>query len=361
MCKRLADDSIIVNRYINPSGHQEPELAGDDAGGHFTPTEQTFRDGLVICEFTLSNFNQNSSGGIGSVSPLSQTTSYFPLFAVGLLDADEPLKHAKDSRKVQTDQVQLDRKETILYKLSSGNSVDQKKWIRVHGMLMIFTWIFVVSNGILISRYFRRIEFEGHIGSLISWFEIHRILMSLASVTTLLGFFFIFTALQGNWVETNWNCAFVHSILGIVVIGLTFSQPFIGLFRCSTTSSYRFIFNYVHRTIGFVTLILSMIVLCLATYLRQVSNELARMSMIVWIIWIILMFILFESIDFYFRRRVSYTPLENLTEVQTVRVDEQSSRKATSKEKLLKIVLLLLHICVAAFLSGFLSFLIYRS
>ena len=89
MCKRQADDTISISRYINPSGHQYPEPADDSAGGVMTVGDQIFRDGLVICQFNLSNFTAyQASDNPQAVRPLSPSTQYYAIFAVGVLDSD---------------------------------------------------------------------------------------------------------------------------------------------------------------------------------------------------------------------------------------------------------------------------------
>jgi len=88
VCKRLSDDTIVINRYINPGDHDPPESAGSEQGGVLTPGEQKFSDGDVICQFNLSNFTTQTYEQLKTLKPLSQSTKYHPLFAVGLLDSD---------------------------------------------------------------------------------------------------------------------------------------------------------------------------------------------------------------------------------------------------------------------------------
>jgi hypothetical protein len=88
MCKRLADGSVVIQRYINPHHHDDPEPAGSEQGGVLTPGQQQFSDGVVTCLFNLSNFTTHASEQIEKILPLSQSTNYHPLFAVGKLDSD---------------------------------------------------------------------------------------------------------------------------------------------------------------------------------------------------------------------------------------------------------------------------------
>ena len=89
MCKRLANDTIVVSRYINPDGHAYPEPAEADAGGSFTTIQRRFSEGVVICQFSLSNFTSDASKPSKKpVPPLSQSMAYYPMFAAGLLNDD---------------------------------------------------------------------------------------------------------------------------------------------------------------------------------------------------------------------------------------------------------------------------------
>jgi hypothetical protein len=86
MCKRLSNDTIVLNRYINPKDHDYPKPADSSAGGVLTISQQTFTNGVVTCQFTLSNFTTEKSSQLNDLNPLSQSRSYHPLFAIGLLD-----------------------------------------------------------------------------------------------------------------------------------------------------------------------------------------------------------------------------------------------------------------------------------
>jgi hypothetical protein len=86
MCKRLANDTIVVHRYINPGKHNSPEPAGSEQGGVLTPGQQQFNEGLVICQFNLSGFNTQTSSLLKDLRPLSQSAQYYPLIAIGMLD-----------------------------------------------------------------------------------------------------------------------------------------------------------------------------------------------------------------------------------------------------------------------------------
>jgi hypothetical protein len=87
MCKRYADDKIAIERFVNPLNHSHPVPAGSEDGGIFTPLPSTFKDGVVTCQFALSNFDTKTVKNLNELRPLSQSERYHPLFAVGVVNA----------------------------------------------------------------------------------------------------------------------------------------------------------------------------------------------------------------------------------------------------------------------------------
>lgn len=89
MCKRLANNTIVINRYKNPHEHNHPVPVGSEDGGDFIPGQQVFTDGTTVCQFTLSNFTSETT--VSNFPPLSLSGTYHPLFAVGPLNASGKL------------------------------------------------------------------------------------------------------------------------------------------------------------------------------------------------------------------------------------------------------------------------------
>ncbi|CAF4176970.1 unnamed protein product [Rotaria sp. Silwood2] len=365
MCKRLANDTIVVNRYMNPNNHQRPQSAGSEQGGVFTPDQQQFNEGIVTCQFTLSQFESETFRQLKTIQPLSQSTSYHPLFAAGLLNGtNEPQKHFEDSHTALSQIVQLNQNKTILYKINTTDDGESLTFVRVHGTIMIFTWILIASTGALIARYFKNPWANHLICGKAAWFAAHRFLMSTAAILTVLGFLFILVFLQGTWVDQGPTRYYAHSITGVIVISFAFFQPFMALFRCEPDSRYRFIFNYIHGFIGFSTLILSISTIFLATYFKVLKDTKARILMIVWIVWIVLIFIIFEIIQSYYRKKLNESGYSNIN-VSSTTIGEivESPKPSTitlthfvnddenTSEKKSKNVLLAIHILMAAVVS----------
>jgi hypothetical protein len=92
---------------------------------------------------------------------------------------------------------------------------------------MVFSWVFLVSLGMLIGRYYKFLRAEKKIGGLPFWFFIHRPLLIIAPLFSWAGFLVMFAKLNWTWVPSNDSSLqldFIHSIFGITTLGLTIGQ-----------------------------------------------------------------------------------------------------------------------------------------
>lgn len=88
MCKRLPNNGIELDRYKILSLGRAPGPATDADGGVLSQGHQTFLNGVVTCRFNLSGFTTQASSHLTALNKLSQSASYYPIFAVGELDGD---------------------------------------------------------------------------------------------------------------------------------------------------------------------------------------------------------------------------------------------------------------------------------
>ena len=100
----------------------------------------------------------------------------------------------------------------------------------------------------------------------------------MVPVTSIIALLVILAGIDWEWIETEDKVEFTHSIFGIVAISFAFIQvyfilyfsfllfvlnvvllktiqPFMALLRCRPDSRYRFIFNYLHRSVGLLALL----------------------------------------------------------------------------------------------------------
>ncbi|CAF1287834.1 unnamed protein product [Rotaria sordida] len=119
MCKRFANDTIAIQRYVNPKDHHHPVPAGSEQGGVFTPLPSKFTDGIVTCQFVLSNFDLQIVEQPNKLRPLSQSGKYHPIFAVGLVNSTgDPQYH--DGREPQSALVQLNQNQNLIFHQNSS-------------------------------------------------------------------------------------------------------------------------------------------------------------------------------------------------------------------------------------------------
>lgn len=260
--------------------------------------------------------------------------------------------------------VQLNQQESIVYNLDPSSS-DKINLARAHGIIMVFTWILFASTGILVARHFKPLLGEKKICGKPYWFTIHRTVMITVVLLTIIAFILILVYEDGKWISRDEQLQFAHSIIGILVICFAMIQPLMALFRCKPDGEYRFIFNYIHRTVGITSLILSIVAIFLAMFFDQFDLQTNKEwgIMVVWACWIPIIFIIFWFIDFYFERigiNENHTPDSyNLDAIENKNEHiQQANRKLRDR---IKLGFLILHILVALGLSLALAILIGKA
>jgi len=89
---------------------------------------------------------------------------------------------------------------------------------------MVIAWMFCASTGILFARYFKFLFPKWKPFELQVWFVVHRPLMMFVAFASVIGFIIILADSDWKWLDTKIVANFVHSIFGIVTIGLSVIQ-----------------------------------------------------------------------------------------------------------------------------------------
>lgn len=240
--------------------------------------------------------------------------------------------------------------------------------MKAHGAIMVFTWIMLVSTGILVARYFKRAWPDRKICSKAIWFAIHRTLMSTAALLTLISFVLILVYKKGQWVFQANRREFAHSILGILVVSFAVIQPFMALFRCNPDDQYRFIFNYAHATVGLTAFLLSTVTIFLAMFFTQFNFQLNKewVILVAWSCWLPMVFVLFELLEVSFRQQSTIIDKKNSfimtdrTGSGTTKIEAIPMQDNVKKDRLKKL-LLFAHVIIAFGLALALMILIGQS
>uniref|UniRef100_A0A671P8R3 Putative ferric-chelate reductase 1 n=1 Tax=Sinocyclocheilus anshuiensis TaxID=1608454 RepID=A0A671P8R3_9TELE len=133
--------------------------------------------------------------------------------------------------------------------------------MKYHGAFMLIAWTSTVSAGVIMARYFKPDWPERNILGQRVWFQLHRMLMVLTVLLTLVGFVLPFMY-RGGWSKR----AGIHPYLGCVVVALAVIQPVIALFRPAPDASRRYIFNWMHFGTGTAAQVVAVVTIFLGIH-----------------------------------------------------------------------------------------------
>jgi hypothetical protein len=152
---------------------------------------------------------------------------------------------------------------------------------KIHGCLMVFAWVFLASIGILIARYFKNLGGKRKVLNVHIWFLIHRSCMSLVWLISIASFLIILWNNEWNWVLKASKIPFLHSVFGMLTIGLTFIQPIMGFVRCDHGHRYRYVFDYSHSTVGILAIACAIVSIFLALFMDQIQVTIAAKALLI--------------------------------------------------------------------------------
>ncbi|XP_032675276.1 putative ferric-chelate reductase 1 homolog isoform X2 [Odontomachus brunneus] len=153
--------------------------------------------------------------------------------------------------------------------------------IRVHGALMLASWIGTASIGMLLARYYRQTWVNSQLCGKDHWFAWHRFFMVLTWSMTIAAFVIIFVELG------TWSSATIHASVGLATTILCFIQPFMAAMRPHPGAPRRALFNWVHWFVGNVAKICGLIAIFFAVRLNK-----ARLPD--WVDWVLTAFVVFH-------------------------------------------------------------------
>jgi hypothetical protein len=231
--------------------------------------------------------------------------------------------------------------------------------IQAHAMAMILSWMVFGSTGVLFARYGRslRLGNRRQLCGKAVWFQIHRFLLSLTSLLTLLGFFFIFTLANGRWVDPQkfGIPLFVHSIFGSIIVCCIIIQIWLALYRCHPNSRFRQVFNWSHRITGLLSFSLSFPTIFLTTILFSNFHPHTVPIFACWTAWIGIIIIIFEKIEHQQRVAVSSLTANNTQQGDTnLRPDVEAGTNTNvspRRHNQIKLLLLFIHIIISITLA----------
>ena len=154
-----------------------------------------------------------------------------------------------------------------------------------HGSLMIIGWGFLLPTGVASARLLK------HRPNAL-WFRIHRIMQVVGLIVAICGWG---VALHTFDVFNNpGNSSYNHGVLGMTVMILGILQPFNALIRPHAPEKgekrplKRLIWEIVHKTSGYLAVILAAATICFGTFVIAVHNTEFRAAWGVTLAWLLL-------------------------------------------------------------------------
>ncbi|XP_043278671.1 putative ferric-chelate reductase 1 homolog isoform X2 [Venturia canescens] len=157
-------------------------------------------------------------------------------------------------------------------------------YIRIHGGLMLASWIGTASIGILLARYYKQTWVNSPICGKDQWFTWHRFFMLATWSMTLASFVLIFVEIG------EWSTETIHASLGVATTLLCFIQPFMAAMRPHPGAPKRSLFNWFHWFVGNAAHICAVVAIFFAV--RMTKANLPE-----WFDWILVAYVVFHVLS----------------------------------------------------------------
>lgn len=213
-------------------------------------SDQSFNNGVVSCRIT-----RELNPGIANFRNLEQ--QQFLLGAIGALSGSTIGIHAQ--RRATSSRVDVRSGED-----GAGSGIEPK--ILAHGIMMTLAWVLFAFVGLFTARYMREVWEPRKLLGEKAWFTVHRSLMTITLLLTISATVLIFVHI-GGWSSN----AGPHPYLGIVAIAFAIVQPIMAAFRPHPGAPRRDIFNWSHRIVGFIALVMAVVSIYYGLCTQQVE------------------------------------------------------------------------------------------
>ncbi|CAI9739340.1 Hypothetical predicted protein [Octopus vulgaris] len=147
--------------------------------------------------------------------------------------------------------------------------------VKLHVFMMVIAWMLFNNLAINIARNYKDLKPDCTLLGAKIWFQLHRLLIALTALFTLIGIIAIFVHVNGFTI-------------------------FLGLLRPDLKSRDRPFFNIVHRSVGMTCQILSIASICTGAYILNSYTDLIYGLMIFYVVYMVLLNIMLFIIDKYY-------------------------------------------------------------
>uniref|UniRef100_A0A1I7UF57 DOMON domain-containing protein n=1 Tax=Caenorhabditis tropicalis TaxID=1561998 RepID=A0A1I7UF57_9PELO len=287
-CSSLGTQPLSMKFSAN-SGTSNGRINGEEAirSQLITNTQTSYQDGKIYCRGTVQADGSSNNPQIFRYTPNQQ---YYLIVAKGTASAGG-LGYHGTNRFVSS--------QRLLTDLNAGNGSGSKVTLVIlHAIFMTVAWMTMVPTAVIFARVLRSSWPTLKPGGLLIWFHIHRGANLIGIALMIAGFVLILVHKDWKFVNSGWGGK--HAIIGIIALCLAWLQPFISTLRCSPNDPRRPIFNYIHRGIGVIAMILATTAISIAGYHFTADRNVAQLVLALIPISVIfalsLFFIIFNNI-----------------------------------------------------------------
>ncbi|KAK5877934.1 hypothetical protein CesoFtcFv8_025393 [Champsocephalus esox] len=326
MCVSDGGSVTVSAAYVSGRTYPEPAIQEDLWGRAWR-----LADGLIQCRFQRKIILPHTDGRFN----LSQ--SYFLFLANGR--SEQGFIHRHDRQPL----ISSNQKEITGPPEDLGGS-RSPLLIKIHGVLMLTVWMWMVSTAIFIARHYKNVWPEKTLLGQKLWFQLHRTLMVLAVLLTAVAFTLPFIYRMG-WSKNAGS----HPYIGCTVMVLSLIQLVMGALRPAPDSPRRAIFNWMHLVTGTAGQVLA--VACVFLGVSQQALLLPSPSspavLAAWLLWTLLAHLLLQIHSCTLRSEG--TDREHILSAQSWR---QQPEEQSNVKKMVFVVFLLGN---TAFLAAFIT------
>ncbi|EFO99340.1 hypothetical protein CRE_15756 [Caenorhabditis remanei] len=286
-CSSLGNQPLSM-KFSSNSASTNSRIPGEEAirATYITNTQISFVDGKIYCKGTVRS-DGNANTQIFKYTPNQQ---YYLVVAKGQTSASGLSYHGNVNR--------FKSSQRLLTDMNAGNGTSSTTLLILHAIFMTIAWMTMVPTAVIFARVLRSSWPTVKPGGLLIWFHIHRGANLIGIALMIAGFVFILVHKDWKFTTAGWGGK--HAIIGIIALCLAWLQPFISTLRCSPNDPRRPIFNYIHRGIGVIAMVLATTAICIAGYHFTPSRHVAQLILALIPISVIfalsLFFIIFNNV-----------------------------------------------------------------
>ncbi|KAJ8673430.1 hypothetical protein QAD02_004692, partial [Eretmocerus hayati] len=278
---KMGDDSVV--ECVNNNEQISLHMSWNDGKKNFREptldeavrlTNGSVRDGTIYCRFERKKVTQVRGKTFDLVAK-----PYNLLIAVGSVAEKNRVGYHDLGRSSSSEPKLL----ADVGRLASASDL----LTRLHGALMLVSWLGTASVGMLLARYYRQTWVNSQFCGKDQWFAWHRMFMFLTWVMTIAAFILIMVELG------EWSSATNHASFGLATIILCFIQPFMAAMRPHPGSSKRALFNWIHWLVGNAAHICAIVAIFFAV-------RLSKAKLPEWVDWIIVAYVAFHVLTHVF-------------------------------------------------------------